>query len=193
MLKSEGLYSNFWHGWTEDYYYLRTEDYKPILYCEKTGYFVVPMVHSCVLINLRHVKSDFLTYVPENVKEFDGPQDNIITFVISANKNGIRMHLCNENKYGFITVPLQQDDDLKLDKELMVNVKLAAVNEIEDEPLKVNALLSPYVQLPKKDTMGFDKIYMINLVRRPERRKRMFILFDELGLDVTTVDAVDGR
>jgi GR25 family glycosyltransferase involved in LPS biosynthesis len=34
---------------------------------------------------------------------------------------------------------------------------------------------------------------MINLVRRPERRKRMKMCFDELGLLVTIVDAVDGK
>ncbi|XP_025835147.1 glycosyltransferase 25 family member-like isoform X2 [Agrilus planipennis] len=34
---------------------------------------------------------------------------------------------------------------------------------------------------------------MINLLRRPERRKRMMRCFDELGLEVEILDAVDGR
>ncbi|KRT81243.1 hypothetical protein AMK59_5115, partial [Oryctes borbonicus] len=35
MLKSSGLYSNFWFGMTDEYYYLRTDDYKPVIYHEK--------------------------------------------------------------------------------------------------------------------------------------------------------------
>lgn len=41
--------------------------------------------------------------------------------------------------------------------------------------------------------MMFDNIFMINLKRRPDRRKRMNQCFDELGLKVQTVDAVDGK
>lgn len=41
MLKSDGLYANFWSGMTEEYYYKRTEEYKPILNREKKGCFQV--------------------------------------------------------------------------------------------------------------------------------------------------------
>lgn len=58
-------------------------------------------------------------------------------------------------------------------------------------PLSNN--LKQYVTYPEKDTLGLDRIYMINLKRRPERRKRMERLFEELGMQVDTVNAVDGR
>lgn len=191
MLKSQGLYSNFWHGWTEDYYYLRTDDYKPILYREKTGCFAVRMVHSCVLINLNHVDSDYLTYVPEKVPNFDGPRDDIITFAISANRSNIHMHLCNDVKYGYVTLPLEQDYQLESDIQEVINIKVDVLND--GPPLVANELLKSYIKLPEKDTLGFDRIFMINLRRRPDRRERMMKCFDELGLDVIVVDAVDGR
>lgn len=192
MLTSEGLYSNFWHGWTEDYYYLRTDGYKPILFRKEIGCFDVPMVHSCVLINLRHAESDLLTYVPEKIENFDGPRDDIITFAISAYKNHIPMYVCNEITYGFVTVPLQQTDDLNVDRTVLTNLKLEALNEI-GQTLTAKELFNTYLTVPKKDTLGFDKIFMINLLRRPERRRKMLTAFDELGLDVDILDAVDGR
>lgn len=54
-------------------------------------------------------------------------------------------------------------------------------------------MLKKFVALPPKGNLDFDKIFMINLKRRPERRKRMMHCFDELGLQVELLDAVDGR
>lgn len=88
MLKSDGMYSNFWCGMTEEYYYLRTEDYKPILQRERVGCFHVPMVHSSVLVDLRRASSDGLTFVSSKVPDYKGPHDDIITFALAANKSG---------------------------------------------------------------------------------------------------------
>ncbi|XP_044269786.1 glycosyltransferase 25 family member [Tribolium madens] len=191
MLKSDGLYSNFWYGMTDDYYYQRTEDYKPVVNRENVGCFNVPMVHSCVLVDLRRQISDFLTYNPTKVPNFDGPIDDIITFAIGANRSGISLNLCNDKQFGFVMVPLEQEDNLAVDFEQLTNIKLEILTE--EKPLNVSKLLEFYTWLPEKDTLGFDKIFMINLLRRPERRERMRFCFDELGLQVTIVDAVDGR
>lgn len=88
MLKSDGMYSNFWCGMTQDYYYKRTEDYKPILYRENIDKHHVPMIHSAVLIDLNRVKSDALTFNSKNLKGYTGPVDDIITFAYSANVSG---------------------------------------------------------------------------------------------------------
>lgn len=192
MLKSDGLYSNFWSGMTSDYYYQRTEDYKPIATREKTGCFPVPMVHTCVLIHLRQESSDLLTYDPSTLKDYDGPQDDIITFALSANLSGVPLHVCNDELFGYVTVPLEQSDGLERDVEQLVNVKLEALAD-GAEPFKVVDAVKEFVKLRKKDKMRFDKIYMINLKRRSDRRRRMHAAFDELGLDAETVDAVDGR
>ncbi|XP_050499113.1 glycosyltransferase 25 family member [Diabrotica virgifera virgifera] len=192
MLRAEGLYSNFWHGMTDDYYYQRTEEYTPVLRRENQGCFTVPMVHSCVLIDLRRRESEYLTYVPSKIDKFDGPNDDIIAFAISANRSAITLNICNELKFGYIMVPLEQNDQLSVDYEQMTNMKLDVLNEINE--LYVNDLLKKFVrELPRKDTLGFDKIFMINLLRRPERRKRMKHCFDELGLEVDILDAVDGK
>ncbi|KAK3098606.1 hypothetical protein FSP39_021172 [Pinctada imbricata] len=54
---------------------------------------------------------------------------------------------------------------------------------------------SPHVYLPEPvlDTMGFDQIYVINLKRRPKRKKQMIATLKELGLNAHFIEAVDGR
>lgn len=138
MLKSDGLYSNFWAGMTEDYYYLRTDEYKPVLNRENIGCFQMPMVHSCVLVDLRKTLSDNLTFVPEKVKNYDGPHDDIITFALSANRSGVPLHVCNDEVYGYVTVPLEQNDVIELDKQLLTNIKMEVLADQEPLPLNGN-------------------------------------------------------
>ena len=68
MLPSTGLYSNFWGGMTNTYYYLRTEEYRQILDRKVVGVHPVPMVHSALLIHLRIQESDLLAYSPDLVR-----------------------------------------------------------------------------------------------------------------------------
>ncbi|KAK9732225.1 hypothetical protein QE152_g13032 [Popillia japonica] len=128
MLRSSGLYSNFWLGMTDEYYYLRTDDYKPVVNREKLGCFDTKMVHTCVLVDLRKIESDRLTYVPENIDEYDGPRDDIITFAIAANKSDIPLTVCNEEMFGFVMIPLEQDDTVAFDMLQLTNLKLEVLN-----------------------------------------------------------------
>lgn len=136
MLKSDGLYSNFWGGMTDDYYYLRTDGYKPVLNRETTGCFPMPMVHSCVLVNLKISSSNSLSFVPEKVLNYDGPHDDIITFALSANRSGVPMHVCNDQIFGLVTVPLEQNDDFDMDRQQLVNIKLEVLTEHDPLPVK---------------------------------------------------------
>ena len=42
-------------------------------------------------------------------------------------------------------------------------------------------------------TVLINQVYMINLMRQSERRKRILSALNELGLQYTVVNAVDGR
>ncbi|XP_011701587.1 PREDICTED: glycosyltransferase 25 family member isoform X2 [Wasmannia auropunctata] len=191
LLKSDGMYSNFWAGMTAEYYYLRTELYEPILFREKTGCHNVPMIHSAVLIDLRRSYSDRLTYKAEKLTRYDGPVDDIITFAIGANKSDVSLFVCNDDIYGFVMVPLENDETIAEDMQRLTNTKVEMLAFSDHLPLSDD--LKDFVMYPEKDTLGLDRIYMINLLRRPVRRKRMQRLFDELGIRAETIDAVDGR
>lgn len=191
LLKSDGLYSNFWAGMTSDFYYLRTEKYEPILFREIKGCFNVPMIHSAVLIDLRKRISDLLTYDPKNLNQYSGPIDDIITFAVGANNSDIPLFICNDNIYGFIMVPLEEEETVTEDLQRLTNIKTEILSDNNYLPLSMH--LERFVQYPTEDTLQVDNIYMINLLRRPERRERMHKLFKELGIRVETHDAVDGR
>ena len=44
-----------------------------------------------------------------------------------------------------------------------------------------------------KTKLGFDQIYVINLDRRPDRKKRISYTLDVLGISYKIVSAVDGK
>ncbi|KAE8750935.1 hypothetical protein FOCC_FOCC002363 [Frankliniella occidentalis] len=191
MLSSDGMYSNFWCGMTDEYYYKRTDEYQPIYYREQTGCFHVPMVHSSVIIDLRKAVSNKLTFVPNKIVNYSGPHDDIITFAVGANKSDIPLFVCNDMMYGFVMIPMEQNDPLETDYDQLVNLKLEVLAEFD--PLPLSDVMAKYIQYPEPDTLGLDEIYVINLERRPERRLRMERSLKELGIVAKFIPAVDGR
>ncbi|XP_075229791.1 glycosyltransferase 25 family member [Lycorma delicatula] len=191
MLKSDGLYSNFWCGMGDDYYYVRTEDYEPLLTRKRVGCFAVPMIHSSVLVNLKAVPSDHLTFTPSRLPGYKGPHDDIITFAIAANFSGIRLYTCNDQIYGYVMVPLEKDDALSYDKLQLTNLRLEIM--VESPPMEVSDFLEHWIEPVEINRLGVDRVYMINLLRRPERRQRMVDCFHVLGVDAKIVDAIDGQ
>ncbi|KOX78466.1 Glycosyltransferase 25 family member [Melipona quadrifasciata] len=187
---SNGLYSNFWAGMTDNFYYLRTEMYKPILFRETVGCLKVPMIHSAVLIDLRKHVSDNLTYDPRNINKHNCPTDDIITFAISANNSDIPLFICNDI-YGYIMVPLEEEETITEDLQRLTNIKIEILSD-NNNNLPLSTHLEQFVQYPTQDRLQVDKVYMINLLRRPEKRNRMNKIFKELGISTRTIDAIDG-
>lgn len=184
MLKSVGLYSNFWAGMTENYYYKRTDEYKPILERKKKGCFPVPMVHSSVFINLNHQESLLLTFLSDDESI---PQDDIIRLALSAAFNDIKMHICNDHLYGYIMLPLEDTQNLQDDQINLSNLLV--------EMFAYGHTLLHYQkdESAPKDSLGVDQVYLINLDRRPDRRRNMELVFNELHVDYHRVRAVDGK
>lgn len=182
---------------SSDYYYKRTDDYKKIRNYEMVGEYAVPMVHSAVLIDLKRISSDLLTFNKTKLnsyhdrKSYNGPIDDIIIFAISANFSRNQMVISNSHAYGFILVPLDHDEPLHKDTQQMINTKVSIINFYD----QVNILpeLRKFVKYPESSKLSFSEIYMINLKRRPERREKMERTLKELGLDFTYLEAVDGK
>lgn len=202
MLLSDGLYSNFWGGMTPEYYYQRTDEYKTIYSYDQRGQFDVPMVHTAVLINLNDYRGDMLTFNKTilgerfSLSERDLariPTDDIIIFALSANYSQLPLKISNENVYGYITVPLDADEDLEKDDRALANLKIIILNDLESGMIDVEREFERFVKYPVADTMSVDRIFMINLVRRPERRVKMERAFKEIGLEVEHMPAIDGK
>ena len=129
MLSSGGMYSNYWGGMQEDYYYFRTDDYKEILDRKKTGCFQVPMIHSCYLMNLNKKILPTFDKVHDKV-----PDDDIILFATNAKSKNITMEVCNDHQYGFILAPLDETNELRQDFAQLVNLRV----EIGGESLSIS-------------------------------------------------------
>ena len=182
---------------SSDYYYKRTEHYKKIRNHEMVGEFAVPMVHSAVLIDLKRISSDSLTFNKTKLnsyhdrKSYDGPIDDIIIFAISANFSDTEMFISNSHAYGYIMVPLDHDEPLIKDTQQLVNIKISIVNLYDEVHILPD--LAKFVVYPESSKLSFSEIYMINLKRRTERRVKMEASMKELGIDFLHLEAVDGK
>lgn len=167
MLLSEGLYSNFWCGMTNEFYYKRTDEYQEIYNANKEGVFPVPMVHSAVLIKLNYMGSKYLTFDKERLiqqqqidpewsaslgkhcQHYNGPLDDIIVFAISANCTQVPMAICNELPFGYILQPLETSDNSTQDVQELINIKANMIHDLGKVP-QINEYFKPYVHYPEK-------------------------------------------
>lgn len=102
------------------------------------------------------------------------------------------MFVCNSRIYGYIT---EKDSDLESHDENFNFLRREHLLKGPDggfnEPLPVTKFLE---STKKRRTMlGFNKIYVINLERRPDRKQRMESTLDDLNIAPTIVKAVDSK
>ncbi|XP_040911110.1 procollagen galactosyltransferase 2 [Toxotes jaculatrix] len=187
MLESRSLYSNFWCGITPQGYYRRTPEYIPIYKREQQGCFAVPMVHSTYLLDLRRRASQALAFHPLHL-QYPYHLDDIMAFAFSARQAEVQMYVCNRDHYGYLPVPLKQDQTLEEEEESFTHTLTEALIDHTMEP-------SQHVHTTPKEPgkMGFDEIFLINLKRRSDRRERMLKSLAVLGVSATLTEAVDGK
>ncbi|NXD74951.1 GT253 glycosyltransferase, partial [Halcyon senegalensis] len=210
MLDSQTFYSNFWCGITPQGYYRRTADYFPTKNRQRVGCFSVPMVYATFLIDLRKEESSQLAFYPPH-PNYTWAFDDIIVFAYSCQEAGegggwlrwgvwegcgahsshaagAEVYVCNQQRFGYINVPVKAHQTLEDERANFVHLTLEAM--VDGPPMQRSRHIS---LLPKPLTkMGFDEIFLINLVRRPDRRQRMLASLRELEIAPRVVDAVDG-
>ena len=193
MLESNGRYSNFWAGMSDSFYYQRTDRYNVIYDRKEKDCFGVPMIHSCVLLDLRNKLSKSLTFVKSKLTTPIGPDvDDIITFALSAQQAVLEMYVCNQEEHGQVPIPLEPPEELYAEWENVARIRLKALTKMPQLPVAevLRAFLPPLLE---KTTLGFDNIYIISLQRRLFRRKRVTTVFDELGIKAEIINAIDGQ
>ncbi|RVE75618.1 hypothetical protein OJAV_G00000490 [Oryzias javanicus] len=188
MLESRAAYSNFWCGMTSQGYYKRTPAYMPIRRQERRGCFAVPMVHSTYLVDLRKEASRSLAFYPPH-EEYNWAVDDVIVFAYSARMADVQMHVCNRETYGYLPVPMRAHASLQDEAESFLHTHLEVM--VKDPPLEPSSFLSISPKQPNK--MGLDEVFMINLVRRTDRRERMLRSLYEQEISCKVVAAVDGK
>ncbi|KAI4587628.1 hypothetical protein R6Z07F_003779 [Ovis aries] len=188
MLDSQTYYSNFWCGITPQGYYRRTADYFPTKNRQRRGCFRVPMVHSTFLVSLRAEGTAQLAFYPPH-PNYTWPFDDIIVFAYACQAAGVSVHVCNEQRYGYLNVPVKSHQGLEDERVNFIHLILEAL--VDGPPMWASAHVSRPPKRPSK--MGFDEVFVISLARRPNRRERMLTSLWEMEVSGRVVDAVDGR
>ncbi|XP_069436163.1 inactive glycosyltransferase 25 family member 3 isoform X5 [Ovis canadensis] len=188
MLDSQTYYSNFWCGITPQGYYRRTADYFPTKNRQRRGCFRVPMVHSTFLVSLRAEGTAQLAFYPPH-PNYTWPFDDIIVFAYACQAAGVSVHVCNEQRYGYLNVPVKSHQGLEDERVNFIHLILEAL--VDGPPMWASAHVSRPPKRPSK--MGFDEVFVISLARRPDRRERMLTSLWEMEVSGRVVDAVDGR
>lgn len=110
------------------------------------------------------------------------------------------MHVCNRESYGYI--PDENEDENEQDQEIrsesFVYLRsqhlLNGPNKTYNSPLPVTEHKLITTKFKKlKTKLGFDQIYVINLERRQDRRRRIESTLDDLNLSFKIFKAVDGK
>uniref|UniRef100_A0A1I7ZVK3 Glycosyltransferase 25 family member n=1 Tax=Steinernema glaseri TaxID=37863 RepID=A0A1I7ZVK3_9BILA len=157
---------------------------------EIVGLEEVAQVSTPVLIHIVASDAAYLTFSAGNVAHFSGDSnDPIAVFAHSAKVMDIPFHITNEQFYGYFI-----DSTLYDLKQHRQEVKHFIANLISDYglyPILPSSAIPP--RAPRKSLLGFDQIYLINLKRRPERRKKMNAILQLLGIDYTYWEATDGN
>uniref|UniRef100_UPI00358E79BF procollagen galactosyltransferase 1-like n=1 Tax=Myxine glutinosa TaxID=7769 RepID=UPI00358E79BF len=187
MLDSRMAYSNYWSAMTKEGYFKRSTNYLPIRERERQGCFPVPMVHSTMLIDLRREATNWINFYPPH-DGYQKPFDDIIIFASSCQHAGVQMYVCNQEDFGHIIVPWKSHRTMQDDVDIFIHAHLEIM--IDEPPLQPSQFVST---IPKVlDKMGFHEIFVINLIRRPDRRRYMLHALQEQSISCKLVDAVDG-
>ena len=207
LLKSPKTHSNFWADQNpETGWYKRNENYEKIYYQvdednnnkEVKGLFYVPVIHSFVFVNLRKEESLNLQFWPLVEPEKYPFEDKDELLVMNYNiRKSLGRDALIDNRYIYGYMPLRYADDSGSDYLVLAHL----LSEILIEPpvgidqiIKPTALPTSHVYPKHQSLLGFDKIYCINLKRRPDRLNRMVETFKLHGIGpITYPGAVDGH
>ena len=196
LLRSTGGHTNFQSSLDENDGLMSGERFLNIHSRQQLGCFAVPLVRSCVLVDLRDPRTAGLTFLTSlTFLSETGPEqevlDDAVSLALSARRSGLEMSVCNQEDFGLVPPPLRETQNLSDEWRNMVNMKLKAL--VDRPPLPVEPLMRLFLPTrPVKSRLGLDRIYTIGLERRPERWRRQQDSFNELGIEFTRVHAVDG-
>lgn len=194
FLQSNSIFSNFWGAQdTSTGYYKRSDDYESIYNRDMPGVWEVPVVHSLVFIDLRKTESNRIQFFPI-MPNYPYWVDEVVAMSYNFKKAGVSPVIDTREVYGTIGAPI---DELIQDDYVQLSHTLSEV--LIEPPVGFNLDIIPAVNddfvYPKKLTdFGFDRIFCINLLRRPDRKAKMDKIFKLHGIGpVEFPGAVDGH
>jgi collagen beta-1,O-galactosyltransferase len=163
-------------------------DYKEIYERKKLGCFPINGgIKDFYFFNFQYsqIRHVFLN------KEHSQPIDVLVR------ENSIPSYVCNREIFGYIPAQFLEalyDESIIHDLYIymLIEHQLNGPSQTYLSPIPRTSLIN----LPtskEKTKFGLDEIYVINLVRRSDRRERLQATFDILNISVRFFDAIDGK
>ncbi|GMR42514.1 hypothetical protein PMAYCL1PPCAC_12709 [Pristionchus mayeri] len=140
------------------------------------------------VLNLDKMDSAYLTFEEGNIRGYEGKGSPSEVFEFSARVMSIPLFLDRSLPIGWHFHPR-----LPIDERRMSLRYLLADQIVDFASISIPQSRSVRAPLPLKKKFGFEKIMVINLRRRPERRKIMEGICDVIGIECEFVEATDGR
>ncbi|KAK5980288.1 LPS glycosyltransferase [Trichostrongylus colubriformis] len=176
-----------------------SDDYRDreVMERRKISEAVLPM-----LINVVTIDSSYLTFDPDNLPNYSGGGDPFEVFVESAERMQIGLWIDNLKLHGFYIDETLEVYDRRRKQHLYryttmpmdyLQLRYLLADIVADGAPLPLASHSVRPWIPEPQLWEVEKIYMINLKRRPERRARMEKIFEILGVDATYWEATDGQ
>uniref|UniRef100_A0AC35FDN4 Uncharacterized protein n=1 Tax=Panagrolaimus sp. PS1159 TaxID=55785 RepID=A0AC35FDN4_9BILA len=152
---------------------------------QQVYYFNLP-----ILINLDSPETKELTFDEKKLENYDRKSsDPIQIFGYSAYSNQIPLFIDNQEFYGYILDSKFYSESYH--RKLLGYFLANQISENGIMPIPYSTVLEPQYPIPSK--FGFDKIYLINLKRRPERLQKMSNIMKHLGIEFEVFEAIDGN
>ncbi|CAF0973808.1 unnamed protein product [Adineta ricciae] len=170
------------------------DNYKQIYERKKLGCFLVDGgIKDFYFFNFKYpqIRNVFL-----NNRSLDQPEQQYAIDVL-ARQNSIPTYVCNREVYGYIPAQFLEamyDEDAIHDLyiHMLIEHQLNGPSQTYLPPIERTSLIDiPFST--EKTKFGLDEIYVINLVRRSDRRARLQATFDILNISARFFDAIDGK
>ena len=192
VLRSIEGHVNFQTSVDGDTCFTEDSSLSEILTGQRLGCLAVPLIRASVLVDLRDPRSEGLSFVADAGSP-SHQLDDAVALALSARRVRLQATVCNQQELGLMPPPLAPSQQSSDEWRNMLDIKLKLLEE--RPPLPVTPLLRRFLPPPQRNRLGFDRIYVIGLERRPERWRRLKARLDELGMGVEAVrvQAVDGR
>jgi collagen beta-1,O-galactosyltransferase len=105
------------------------------------------------------------------------------------------MHVCNREEFGYIPNldKVKKEERIEEFYYLRMEYLLNGQNKTYNKPLPITKFIDKQLLEKTSTNLGFDKIYIINLERRSDRRERIEAALNELNLEYKIFNAIDAK
>jgi collagen beta-1,O-galactosyltransferase len=167
-----------------------------------TGYYAYKQIYErkklgCFVIDGGIKDFYFFNFQYPQIRDVFLKYDHSQAIDVIARQNSIPSYVCNREIFGYIPAQyLEAFYDESLIHDLYIHMLIEHQLNGPSQTYLPAIPRTSLINLPvskEKTKFGLDEIYVINLVRRPDRRERLQSTFDILNISVRFFDAIDGK